>query len=336
LVFSGRDKEMLDAVIGRLVNCPSELSDVDLNARACVAWILRLVCGERKQLTERILATLPATGSVGSNWDALCIAILIEIHRQGNQTVEGAIKLLVGRALSLNRTEAILAAVDFEPTRSGIEQFSLVNKAWLVAGGTVLELDHLTGQGTLDAIGGDSEAVARTRLGETKQRCTATVVIVDGANVACRAGERHGKVAAGWALKSVYEYYTRKGLEVKVVVSEKHLNKRRSWKAASGMEIRLDEAIEQLPPSSIVLIPPQNHDDSYMIALALRLGGVVVTNDLFRDWVAGRKSDGERKLAEKWTKSHLIAFTFVDTLFQPNPDFQMPTPESTPLYYSLI
>jgi hypothetical protein len=342
-------RDVLETMIHRLVSSPSELTDVPIHARTCVAAILEVVSRgifsnpATRKLMEIIAATIPSNEPInGPNptpWDALCVLILIiTSFIKPSDLVTEIVKLLTGRALSLDRPVTLLAAIDFEPVAPGLRQLRLgscpVGTSWdELARTESIELDHITGSlmresAVLCLDAPKADMIARGRiwkhLVENKERSSVKrVVIVDAANVACRAGEGSGK-AAPWSLRSVYDFYTRMGHEVKIVVSEKHLKRRKNWRSGSGIEIRLDEALTSLPLSSVVLIPPQNHDDSYMIALALRLGGVVVTNDMFRDWVSNRPTEVTKLLADRWAKSHLIAFAFMDTLFQPNPDFVMP------------
>jgi hypothetical protein len=56
--------------------------------------------------------------------------------------------------------------------------------------------------------------------------------------------------------------------------------------------------------------PSQDYDDSYQIEYARRHGGVIVTNDLFRDAVDKLKPH-MRGALRVWMKSHLLSYTFV-------------------------
>jgi len=69
--------------------------------------------------------------------------------------------------------------------------------------------------------------------------------------------------------------------------------------------------------------PSQDYDDSYQIEYARRHGGVIVTNDLFRDAVLKLKPH-MRSVLRVWMKSHLLSYTFVADEFCPNPDFSYP------------
>ncbi|CAH0489475.1 unnamed protein product [Peronospora farinosa] len=69
----------------------------------------------------------------------------------------------------------------------------------------------------------------------------------------------------------------------------------------------------------VVLTPSQSHDDFYVIDYAVKYDGFIVTNDMFRDHVANKRSFHGKKLTSKWVRSHCIDFTFVGTEFMPNP-----------------
>ena len=332
--------DSLGSHLKRLALNPNELFDVESSARTCVAAILDFVRGSPVS-AKRIAASLPdncpPTDRLNTSWDSLCVILLLEVNAKlgndgGKQAIaENVIKLLVGRALSLDLPITLVAALAFEPTRTGVCKYGSVLEAKEMAEES-LEIDHIVGN--MEAVRprlNEPYEVARARLGRRAANDSSRslpTVIVDAANVAFRAWESIGdssqsvSCVARWALKGVLNCYEAKGHDVRIVVSEKHLKRgKNKWRQNRVTEIWLDEAIEEIPRSRLVLIPPQNHDDSYMIALALRFGGVIVTNDMFRDWI---RTKSDRPLAEKWTRSHLIAFTFVGSLYQANPDFIMP------------
>jgi len=73
----------------------------------------------------------------------------------------------------------------------------------------------------------------------------------------------------------------------------------------------------------LVVTPPQDYDDSYVIKYAQSKDGCILTNDMYRDYV--EKCHHKRR-AKDWLRSHLISFTFVGDEFLPNPDFEFPPP----------
>lgn len=324
---------------------PDAIRDVDLQARKCASIVVDVARGSRVSV-KHVAEALPG-GCVDQDqervsWDCLCVVLLVEAHkrttddpnRQG--VIEDVIKLLVGRALSLDLPVTLVAALDCEPAWSGIRKYKAVSSSPDIVGQR-MEIDHIVGKvGSVRPRVNDADDIARARLASWMSSAKSRmlpVVIVDAANVAFRAWESVGESGqnvssvARWALKDVMNFYASKGHEVKIVVSEKHLKRGRKRWQNRATEIWLDEAVEEIPKSRLVLIPPQNHDDSYMIALALRFGGIVVTNDMFRDWIRTRT---DRATAERWARSHLVAFTFVGTIFQPNPDFIMPDDRDSP------
>ena len=335
LVKSGMNYEdIFTTIVGRLARCPSELRDVPPAARAAVISILS---GES---TGRVSQLLPSTSAASSDWDTLCVILLIELFNRNpkNDRVEELIKLLVGRACSFDLPLTILAAVDFEPARRGLERYRTAMSSEVPVVGS-LEIDHLIGVYDLtlpNLSGTNPEQIARSRLHELgigRDRPTLCPVIVDAANVAYKAAEGEGTEpdeAACWALKEVEEFFVRRGHEVIIVVSDKHLIFRSTREGRKKLDMR--KAIAELkktssPLTTIIRVPAQNHDDSYMIATAIRHGGVVVTNDMFRDWKEIQEGidAGRGRLAEKWTKSRLIAYVFTKRRLEPNPDFRMPS-----------
>ena len=336
-------EDLFTAIVGRLTRCPSELRDVPPAARAAVIAILS---GSISGRVSRLLPAAPPS-STESNWDTLCVILLLEILKRNprNDRVEELIKLLVGRAFTFDLPLTLLAAIDFEPTRIGMARYR-TSPVEQTTGS--LSIDHLIGVYDLSIptiVDVRQDIIAKSRLMElgflsnARDRSpNAVPIIVDAANVAHRAAESTGTEpdeAALWALKAVEDYYVSRGHEVTFVVSDKHINIRpSSWRdKQKRLDLRQATALLEASKSvstEVVRVPAQNHDDSYMIATALRQGGVVITNDMFRDWKdkIGLTDTERGRLAEKWTKTRLIAFTFVRKAFQPNPDFKMPKVEA--------
>jgi len=73
----------------------------------------------------------------------------------------------------------------------------------------------------------------------------------------------------------------------------------------------------------LVATPAQDYDDSYQIEYARRHGGVIVSNDMFRDAIDKLKPHLRGALKE-WIKAHILSYTFVGDEFVPNPDFLFP------------
>ena len=296
------------------------------------------------------------------SWDALLVIALVsgmEKAGENEHSIE-MLKLMIGRALRFNRVVSIMAAVDFASKRMRGPVFTAIKREAtrsltrahftpdLAQKG--LPIDHLLGiQTSVKAENEEELDVAAARVCQVCQVPWGTsalrsltpeltnprpagskpIVVLDAANLACRAGEAN-RVATAAAVEAAYNYWTHRGHTVKVVVSERHARRgnRRpvTSKTSTGIQINLDEVYEIFDASSILAIPPQNHDDSYMLEYALRVDGVVVSNDRFRDWVAKHRSPGE---AEAWIRSHVIGYTFADGMYMSDPDFKLPDPLDT-------
>lgn len=83
--------------------------------------------------------------------------------------------------------------------------------------------------------------------------------------------------------------------------------------------------LEQLVESGVLVgTPPQDYDDSYTIRYAQNHGGVVLSNDMYRDNLEKITDQRQRDTQRRWFKEHLISFTFVGDELHPNPDFVFP------------
>ena len=288
-------------------------------------------------------------------WDAQLAILLISALSFGKNTsthqkLLQVLKVLMTFSLSFKRAVAVAAALTSDVAkefllpqikREALNSFSKVSKS--DCSQRYLPMDHLLGLNFADrgssatdqeiaasricvscnvTIGGIPVSLALTRDSGTKP-----TVIVDAANVACRTGEL-SRVADIQGVRSVVDYWKKRGHVVKVFASEKHARRnsraslgRRSSTTRGGMEINLDGIFDVLANSEIVLIPPQNHDDSYMIEYALRVDGIIVSNDMFRDWSSRHVRAHE---AAKWAETHVVPFTMVDHIYIPNPDFKIP------------
>lgn len=160
--------------------------------------------------------------------------------------------------------------------------------------------------------------------------------VIDAANVAMRFGQKG--VFSTRGIAATMDYLSRRFdgrcrfamfLPEYMLDSEKVAQKRRAHdlgiRQAKFQELPDDVSyLQQLESDSIlVATPAQDYDDSYQIEYARRHGGVIVTNDMFRDAVEKLKPHLRGALRE-WMRAHLLSFTFVGEEFIPNPDFQFP------------
>lgn len=386
------DADIFLSVAKRLATSPSELRDVPIPARACVACVLELVgihvtgegFGRADALLKAINSNIPnkdcpdvASPPVVSAlpevpWDALLVVLLtaaldfLPKPSTASHLTE-SLKLVIGRALTFKRPLTILASLDFvishpelsslvlPPIKREVSQLVPLPDLSDTLSKRGLCLDHLLkfDHGKLPAVelapSPNETAAARILLkcgvplsGGSRERVltpesiprslgTKPIVILDAANLACRVGQV-SKVADIDAVAAAYEYWSRKDHVVKIFVSEKHAQRTRTNRSQSrprsrtGIEINLDAVYDLFDDKTVVAIPPQNHDDSYMIEYALRVDGVITSNDMFRDWISKHTLTGQ---AAKWVQSHVIAYTFVESMYIPNPDFNMPSPCDT-------
>lgn len=383
------------SVAQRIASSPSELRDVPIPARACVACVIELVSihmtgqgRDRSEALARAIAAnipnkdFPEIASAPSSlpelpWDVLVVLLLvaaIEFNSTFASLIE-TLKLFIGRALTFKRPLPILAALDLvmvhpdlatqvltaikrEAAHSFLHPSNCAPDSLAKYG---LSLDHLLrfehgknpSADTSSNYTVHEVAAARIcvkcgvspspdRSGSSSRQRVPTpesirrslgskpIVILDAANLACRVGQI-SKVADIDAVVAAYDYWTKKDHVVKVFVSEKHAQRSRSRshsrpRSRNGIEINLDAVYGLFDDKSVVAIPPQNHDDSYMIEYALRVDGVIVSNDMYRDWISKHINASQ---ASKWVQSHVIAYTFVDSMYIPNPDFNMPHPCDT-------
>ena len=78
--------------------------------------------------------------------------------------------------------------------------------------------------------------------------------------------------------------------------------------------------MDLIDKGKVVLTPPQDYDDSYVIEYAMGHGGCIVTNDRYWDHIekaAAEKGQRAKKETLKWIRDHLISFTFVRDEFLP-------------------
>ena len=303
-------------------------------------------------------------------WDSLLVILVVsamEYRDTDAGPLREVLKLLIGHALGFKRPVPVYAAVKYVSSQPALTPlFNAIKRDALTlhpkthstqrTAELPLAIDHLiqvTG-GAMDftsmsTVSEDETAAARIRTvcgltaGSSTPESTPRMasaprlpgskptVIVDAANVACRAGQQR-MVADISGIVSVVNHWTGRGHVVKIFVSEKHARRGRDRSRSrgrttqSGMEINLDTVYDIFPEDAIVSIPAQNHDDSYMLEYALRVDGVIVSNDMFRDWSSKHLRSSE---AGRWAEAHVIPYTLIGDMYIPNPDFVMPAPYKT-------
>eukprot|EP00917_Polyrhabdina_sp_WS-2016_P022632 GHVP01049080.1.p1 GENE.GHVP01049080.1~~GHVP01049080.1.p1 ORF type:complete len:794 (-),score=118.88 GHVP01049080.1:494-2875(-) len=171
-----------------------------------------------------------------------------------------------------------------------------------------------------------------------------TRVVIDGQNVGVRYGEcasrgSSSKYKSGIrafnakGLEIVADYYEAQNYQVTVMLPDD------DWIGRIEENKRILNKLTN--EKKLIRTPKETYDDSFCVRYAKSNFGVVVTNDMYRDQLAILEEeiiDIDRKLdpielenkkkdlesMERFIKSRLIHFTFIDDIFMPNPDFRFP------------
>lgn len=114
-------------------------------------------------------------------------------------------------------------------------------------------------------------------------------------------------------------------IEFKTVGEEKRAQRVMNQEKPARLPDNIQSLVELASQGYLVTVPPQDYDDSYIIRYAQEHDGIIVSTDLYRDYI---KKAQNVATAKKWIRSHLISFTFVKDEFLPNPDFIFPQHDS--------
>ena len=129
------------------------------------------------------------------------------------------------------------------------------------------------------------------------------LIVIDGLNVA----KALDKTFSPDSLKAACDYFGSRGHKVTVI-----LPRSKKW-----------EHMKDVLSHHVMFTPAKDSDDSYAIEYARRRDGCVVSNDLYRDWIADQN---DRFDAELWRRTHVISFAISDDFdFLPDPRFVFPT-----------
>ncbi|EER14760.1 hypothetical protein Pmar_PMAR015292 [Perkinsus marinus ATCC 50983] len=170
------------------------------------------------------------------------------------------------------------------------------------------------------------------------------LVLIDGPNVANRHG---GQQFTCKGLQICVDYYISRGHEVMVFLPDYLVNRNELFKLRNAQKMRVQTvhgikaAPTHIPVDNIgillklqtqgrlALTPSKDYDDSYCLQYAHRKDAVIVSNDMYRDWVKKQPS-WKKSESILWLRTHVISYTFVKDEFMPNPDFSMPVPKVEP------
>eukprot|EP01097_Dermamoeba_algensis_P000717 TRINITY_DN1253_c0_g1_i1.p1 TRINITY_DN1253_c0_g1~~TRINITY_DN1253_c0_g1_i1.p1 ORF type:complete len:222 (-),score=53.25 TRINITY_DN1253_c0_g1_i1:330-995(-) len=160
------------------------------------------------------------------------------------------------------------------------------------------------------------------------------VVVIDGPNVARKHGKKSNFSVRG--IHIAHEYFSKMGYETISFVPE-HYVSRKATQSANGKSTLMDflpmadniTLLNKLVDDGlVVLTPPQDYDDSYMIQYAKLHNALIVTNDRLWDFIEKQPAH-KRKSETKWIRTHCISYTFIKDTFMPNPDFNIPLLQSS-------
>ncbi|XP_053558015.1 NEDD4-binding protein 1 isoform X2 [Bombina bombina] len=134
-------------------------------------------------------------------------------------------------------------------------------------------------------------------------------IIIDGSNVAMRHGL--GKFFSCRGIALAVEYFWKRGhRNITVFVPQ--------WRTKRDPHVTEQHFLQQLQELGILSLTPSrtvlgaqiaSHDDRFMLHLAEKTGGIVVTNDNFREFVI------ESPLWREIIKERLLQYTFVGDIF---------------------
>lgn len=143
------------------------------------------------------------------------------------------------------------------------------------------------------------------------------LIVLDTANLCFSHGK--GKVFSIDGFMIAYDYYKKKGYKVVGFIASYYIRTQKHEVSGNW------EDLERLMRENIlILTPPQDYDDSYMLEYAKRHQGYIVSNDMYRDHLQKFKNERQREKVKDWIKKHTISYTFIQDEFLPNPDAKVP------------
>lgn len=143
------------------------------------------------------------------------------------------------------------------------------------------------------------------------------LIVLDTANLCFSHGK--GNVFSIDGFMIAYNYYKKKGYKVVGFIASYYIRTQKHQ--VKGNWEDLERLIRE---NVLILTPPQDYDDSYMLEYAKRHRGYIVSNDMYRDHLQKFKNEKQRERMRDWIKKHTISFTFIQDEFLPNPDAKVP------------
>lgn len=153
-----------------------------------------------------------------------------------------------------------------------------------------------------------AQVISKTSTSSSKQS-DKPLIVLDSANIS----HEHGK--GDWStlgLPIAVKYYQDQGYEVVAFLPEHYLTQHypdplQDW-----------APLEKLAKQKILIpTPAADYDDLYIVQHARNNGGLIVSNDRYRDVPQCFDDPVERKDASNWLKMHKICFYFEGDNFKP-------------------
>lgn len=156
------------------------------------------------------------------------------------------------------------------------------------------------------------------KVAKTVHHHSEMAVILDGSNVAWHFGHSKTFLLRG-ALLALQYFQNRGHAPVIIFLPEGRMNS----SCRDDDAVSYDELDNMRGRGSVVLIPGTDYDDAYMCTYARKVGGIVVSNDLYRDVVYQASASGPLQADEwsQWLTACRLSFTFRVDEFIPNPSF---------------
>ena len=151
---------------------------------------------------------------------------------------------------------------------------------------------------------------------------TRWTIVLDGQNVAMHF---NNKSFVTEAIMLAIQYFEDRGFRAYAILKDFVVESRDRRGRDGKINYQLPDDPETLrrmkDQGKIYTSPGFNHDDSFVIESAIRDNGLIVSNDLYRDYANNMKFELDYAILQ----SRIISYSFINNKFTPNPEFEYPT-----------
>ena len=151
---------------------------------------------------------------------------------------------------------------------------------------------------------------------------TRWTIVLDGQNVAMHF---NNKSFVTEAIMLAIQYFEDRGFRAYAILKDFVVESRDRRGRDGKINYQLPDDPETLrrmkDQGKIYTSPGFNHDDSFVIESAIRDNGLIVSNDLYRDYANNMKFELDYAVLQ----SRIISYSFINNKFTPNPEFEYPT-----------